>query len=86
MSVDLARIQRIHSLEGEIAAADLELRAIKDRRTELVIAQYSTGHLPVLPVVPPDPGRSPYRRTFRCHHAWRIQREPAAHKEAPAQF
>lgn len=36
MSVDLARLQRIHSLEGEIVAAELELRAIKDRRTELI--------------------------------------------------
>ncbi|MDN4611457.1 hypothetical protein [Arthrobacter burdickii] len=36
MSVDLAQLQRIHSLEGEIAAAELELRAVKERRTELI--------------------------------------------------
>lgn len=36
MSVDLEKLQRIHSLEGEIFATELELKAIKERRTELV--------------------------------------------------
>jgi hypothetical protein len=37
MSVDMAQLQRIHSLEGETHVAELELKAIKERRTELVI-------------------------------------------------
>lgn len=36
MAIDMAQVNRIHSLEGEIRAAELELKAIKERRTELV--------------------------------------------------
>lgn len=36
MSVDLAQMNRIHDLENEIDHAQMELKAIKERRTELV--------------------------------------------------
>ncbi|MDQ0672962.1 hypothetical protein QFZ36_000523 [Pseudarthrobacter siccitolerans] len=36
MAIDMAQVNRIHSLEGEIHVAELELKAIKERRTELV--------------------------------------------------
>lgn len=36
MAVDMAQLQRIYELEGEIQGAELALKAIKERRTELV--------------------------------------------------